>query len=333
MLTWLTNLEFADPLWLWALLILPVTAVIKIVRWNKQSGVMTYSNVSGAGGFSWAQLRPHLFWLGWAAMGCWIIAFARPHTRDVNAERKGMDGIDIVLATDISASMLAKDLKPSRLDALKKVADEFIDNRESDRIGLVAYAGEAFTATPLTTDYEVVKSALNDLNYDLLKGGTAIGTGLATAVNRLKDSEAKSKVIILMTDGENNAGNISPTAATQMARETGIRVYTIGLGTKGFAPTPVNIVGNRIIYRNVQVNIDEDLLKDIANKTNGEYFRAKDEDELQAIYEQIDLLEKSKIEEIKFVNYNEHFYPWALAGLLLLAAEHLLKNTLFRSVI
>lgn len=333
MIQWWHNIEFADPNALWALLLLPLLAVLKMARWKKQYGQVVYSHASLGSRFSWSNLKPHLFWLGWLALGCWIIAFARPRTQDVSAQRKGMEGIDIVLSVDISASMLSRDLQPNRMEALKEVAAAFISNRPNDRIGLVAYAGEAFTATPLTTDHEILKHALKDLNYDLLKPGTAIGMGLATAVNRIKDSEAKSKVIILMTDGENNQGTINPKAAAEMAAATGVRVYTIGIGTNGWAPTPVAINGNHITYQNMPVSIDEELLKEIASKTNGAYFRAHTEEELSAIYSRIDQLEKTEIEEVKFIQYDEHFYPWALAGLLLLVAEFILKNTLFKSIV
>lgn len=327
------GIEFADPNALWALVLLPIIAIIRIVRWNKSTGEMKYVSSPGKSSWSLANLRPHLFWLGWLALGCWIIAFARPRSQDVNAQLKGMDGIDIMLAVDISASMLSKDLRPSRIEALKVVAENFIENRPNDRIGLVAYAGSAFTATPLTTDHEITIESLKELSYDLLDGGTAIGMGLATAVNRLHESEAKSRVIILMTDGENTGGEIDPLSAAAMAKTVGVRVYTIGIGSKGWAESPAYLDRGRIVYRRSKVSIDENLLKEIAADTDGKYFRATDEEELQNIYEEIDQLEKSKIEEVKYVQYHEHFYPFAIIGLVLLALEHLLKNSLFRSVV
>lgn len=311
---------------------LPLLAVVRLVRWKKQTGTLRYSGYQGKR-WSWAALKPHLYWLSWAALGCLFVAFARPRSSEVNAQTRGGEGIDIMLAVDISPSMLALDLRPNRLEALKEVAIDFVEKRPNDRIGLVVYAKEAYTQTPLTTDHDVLVSGLAELESGLLANGTAVGMGLATAVNRIKDSDAKSKVVILMTDGENNSGNIEPMSAAQLARDLGIKVYTIGIGSNGFAKFPAQTINGQRIYQQIEVTLDEALLKNIASETGGTYFRATKNSELGEIYEQIDQLEKSKVEELKFTNYTEHFYPWAIAALLLIASEVLLRNTLFRSAL
>ena len=231
--------------------------------------------------------------------------------------------------------MLARDLKPDRLQALKLVAARFINSRPNDRIGLVEYAGESYTKTPLTSDKTVVLSSLNSIEYNsIIEGGTAIGMGLATAVNRLKESTAKSKVIILLTDGENNSGFIDPKIASELAVEFGIKVYTIGLGTNGMASSPIGIDQNgRFRYGNQPVKIDEALLKEIAKTTGGKYFRATNNTKLNEIYEEINKLEKTDIEEFKYTSYEEQFRPWAILGLCLLGFELLLRYTVFRSFV
>ena len=257
---------------------------------------------------------------------------ARPRTVDETTKTKSTRGIDIIMAMDLSASMLARDLKPNRLEALKTVAARFIKSRPNDRIGLVEYAGESYTRTPLTSDKELVLSSLKNMNYNTtIEGGTAIGLGLATAVNRLKDSRAKSKVIILLTDGVNNTGFIDPKIASELAVEFGIKVYTIGIGTNGMAMSPIALrADGGFQYGNVQVEIDEQLMKDIAKATGGQYFRATDNTKLEKIYEEINKLEKTDIEELKYTNYNEMFRPWAILGLVLIGFEFLLRITLFR---
>src|SRR5690606_14168319 len=244
-------------------------------------------------------------------------------------------GIDIVMAIDVSASMLAKDLQPNRLEATKEVAAQFISDRLTDRIGLVVYAGESFTKTPVTSDKTLVLNALEDVVYnDVLEGGTAIGMGLATSVNRLKDSKAESKVIILLTDGVNNAGFIDPKIASELAVEFGIKVYTIGVGSNGMALSPVAIMPNgQFQYQNVPVEIDEDLLKQISDVTGGRYFRATDNEKLEEIYEEIDALEKTDIEEFKFYSYEEKFRPLVLLAGMLLLLELLLRFSLFGSFV
>ena len=240
-----------------------------------------------------------------------------------------------MMAIDVSSSMLAQDLKPNRLSALKNVAGDFIDQRRSDRIGLVIYAGESYTKTPITSDKRIVKNALNEIRYDgIINDGTAIGMGLATAVNRLKDSRAKSKVIILLTDGVNNSGFIDPKIAAELAVEFQIKTYTIGLGSNGNARAPVGILPNgKFQYGITKVEIDEELLQSIAADTGGLYFRATDNTSLEAIYNEINKLEKTEIEEFKYYNYEEKYRLLALVAMALLFIEWLLKNTIYRSFI
>ncbi len=281
-----------------------------------------------------ARLKPGLFIMRLLALTAIIVAMARPQTEDISTRTKTTKGIDIVMAIDVSSSMLAKDLKPYRLAALKKVAADFINERPNDRIGLVAYAGESYTKTPITSDKSIVLRALDEITYGQLNDGTAIGMGLATSVNRLKESKALSKVIILLTDGVNNSGFIEPQTAAELAVEFGIKTYTIGLGTNGNAMTPIayNADGS-FRYGMREVEIEEDLLKSIAATTGGQYFRATNNKKLEAIYEEINKLEKTEVEEFKYYKYEEKFRPWVyLAGALLLL-EWLLRNTLFRSFI
>jgi Ca-activated chloride channel family protein len=238
------------------------------------------------------------------------------------------------MAVDVSASMLAKDLKPNRLEALKKVAAEFIQKRPNDRIGLVEYAGESYTKTPVTSDKAIVLRALKEIKYNtIIQGGTAIGMGLANAVNRIKDSKAKSKIIILLTDGVNNAGFIDPKTASELAVEYGVKTYTIGLGTNGMALSPIAIRNGKFQYGRIQVEIDEALLKEIAAATGGEYFRATNNKTLKEIYDEIDKLEKTEIEEYKFYNYQEKYRPLVLLAGLLLLFEIILRYTLFKSFV
>ena len=239
------------------------------------------------------------------------------------------------MAIDVSASMLPKDLVPDRLEALKKVAADFINGRPNDRIGLVEYAGEAFTKTPITSDNNIVLRSLRDIKYNtIIQQGTAIGMGLATAVNRLKDSKAKSKVIILLTDGVNNGGFIDPKTASEFAVEYGIKTYTIGLGTNGMALSPIGIKPNGgFQYGRAQVEIDEKLLKEIADATGGKYFRATNNRKLAEIYAEINKLETTEVEERKYYNYEEKYRPLVILALILLAIEWLLKHTIFRSFV
>ncbi len=332
-----SNFEFEDPQFFWLFLLLPVAIAWFIWKRKHQTAELKISHIKGfqvKSGFL-VKLRPLLFILRLAVLALIITALARPRLVDISTKTNTTRGIDIVMAIDVSASMLAKDLEPNRLDATKEVAAEFIKDRITDRIGLVVYAGESFTKTPVTSDKALVLDALEDIQYNnILEGGTAIGMGLATAVNRLKDSKAESKVIILLTDGVNNAGFIDPKIASELAVEFGIKVYTIGVGSNGMALSPVHILPNgQFQYQNVPVEIDEALLNQIADITGGRYFRATDNQKLEEIYAEIDALEKTDIEEFKYYSYEEKFRPLILLAGLLLLLEILLRFSLFRSFV
>ena len=262
-----------------------------------------------------------------------IVALTRPQDKeDESYKQVSSDGIDIVIAFDVSQSMMAMDFHPNRLEAAREVATNFIERRKDDRMGLVIFEGEAFTQCPLTTDKEVLKNQFNLAKPGMMAQGTAIGMGLATAVNRLRESKAKSKVIILLTDGVNNQGNIDPSTAADIAKEYGIRVYTIGVGTKGVAKFPVQDMFGNISYQNMPVEIDEPLLNEIAQKTGGEYYRATDKESLQNIYNRIDKLEKSKINVVEFKrDAPERFHVFAFLALLFIAIEFFLRNIVFQS--
>ncbi len=264
------------------------------------------------------------------AVALLIIALARPQSVD-KWEDISTEGIDIVMSLDISSSMLARDFKPDRLEASKELATEFISGRSDDRMGLVVFSGESFTQCPLTTDHAVVINMMRDIQTGMIEDGTAIGMGLATAINRLKDSKAKSKVIILMTDGVNNMGEIAPVTAAEIAQSFNIRVYTIGVGSRGMAPYPVQTPYGRQ-YRNMKVEIDEEVLKDIAEITDGKYFRATDNNQLKQIYQEIDKLEKSKIDVKEFRKKSEEYLLFVIIAGVLLFIEVLVRNTLLRGL-
>jgi Ca-activated chloride channel family protein len=333
----LNNFEFVNPQLFWLLLLLPVVALWYFVKRNKQTAGLKISSIKGfKTSKNWvAKLRPLLFVLRLLTLAAVIVAMARPRTVDETTRTVSNKGIDIVIAIDVSASMLARDLKPNRLKALKSVAAGFIRDRITDRIGLVEYAGESYTKTPLTSDKNIVLASLKSIEYNtIIEGGTAIGSGLATAVNRLKESRAKSKVIILLTDGVNNTGFIDPKIASELAKEFEIKVYTIGLGTNGMAQSPIGIrPDGSFQYGMQQVEIDEALLKEIAKTTGGMYFRATSNTKLEEIYTQINELEKTDIEEFKYTNYTELYRPWVLLALCLYLFELVLRYTLFRSFI
>ena len=331
------GIYFANPNYLWLLLILPVVLTWQIFSRNKTQPLLKMPSLSNfqEGSFFWARIFHGLFIFRLCAIGLIILAIARPQTVDISTRTKTNKGIDIVMAIDVSSSMLAQDLKPDRLTALKRVAAEFIEDRRSDRIGLVVYAGESYTKTPITSDKNIVKSSMREINFQgLIEDGTAIGMGLATSVNRLKDSKAKSKIIILLTDGVNNSGFIDPKIATELAVEFGIKTYTIGLGSNGTALAPVGILPNgKFKYGLTKVEIDEALLKEIALKTGGIYFRATNNQKLEEIYQEINKLEKTEIEEFKYYNYQEKYRLLALVAMALLLIEWLLKNTIYKSFI
>ena len=332
-----SNFEFVNPELFWILLLFPFLFLWFFLKKNQQTAVLKISSLKGFDtSKNWlAKLRPILFIIRLVVLSLIITAMARPRTVDESTRIKTTKGIDIVIAIDVSASMLARDLKPNRLEALKKVASRFIQARPNDRLGLVEYAGESYTKTPLTSDKNIVLSSLKSIKYNTtITGGTAIGMGLATSVNRLKESRAKGKVIILLTDGVNNSGFIDPKIASELAVEFGIKVYTIGLGSNGMALSPISILPNGSFqYGNIQVEIDEDLLNQIAETTGGKYFRATSNTKLEEIYAEINKLEKTEIEETKYKSYNELFRPLILAALGLLLFELLLRYTVYKSFI
>ena len=330
------NYEYVNPEYCWLFILLPLVILWYFFKRKKQVATLHMSSLKGfQDNTLLSKLKPLLLILRLVTISAVIVALARPRTVDVSSRTKTNKGIDIVMAIDISASMLAKDLKPNRLDALKDVASKFIKGRPSDRIGLVLYAGESYTKTPITSDKSIVLGSLREVKYDSrVSGGTAIGMGLATSVNRLKDSKAKSKVIILLTDGVNNSGTIDPKIASELALNFGIKVYTIGLGTNGRALSPVGLRPNgSFVFDRIKVEIDEVLLKEIAKVTGGEYFRATNNKKLQEIYAEINKLEKTEVEEFKFYNYDEKFRFFALLGLGIFFLELLLRFTVFRSFI
>tara|TARA_B110000967_G_scaffold120869_1_gene123474 strand:- start:11139 stop:12137 length:999 start_codon:yes stop_codon:yes gene_type:complete len=329
------GIDFTQKEFFWLLVLLPVLVFWYVLKHKKQTAQLSVSSIEGFRKTSiWTTLKHLLFGLRMLAMALIITALARPQTVDVSSKTKTTRGVDIVMAIDVSASMLAKDLKPNRLEALKNVAADFIKGRPNDRIGLVEYAGESYTKTPITSDKSIVLQSLKDIKYNtVITGGTAIGMGLATAVNRIKDSKAKSKIIILLTDGVNNAGFIDPQTASELAVEYGVKTYTIGLGTNGMALSPIAIRNGVFQYGRTQVEIDEKLLKEIAEVTGGKYFRATNNRKLKEIYKEIDALEKTEVEEFKFYNFEEKFRPLVFLALGLLFFEFLVRFTLFRSFI
>ena len=328
------NIIFANPEFFWLLLLLPLM-LLWYWFWNKksQANVTFSTTIAFKKTKSWSDALYHLlFVLRMIAIALIVVALTRPQTHSENAKTKITDGIDIVMAIDVSASMLSQDLKPNRFEALKKVASQFVKDRPNDRIGLVIYAGESYTKTPVTTDKSIILNALSEITYGQIEDGTAIGMGLATAVNRLKESKAKSRVIILLTDGVNNTGFIDPQTAAELAAEYGIKVYTVGIGTNGMALSPyaLNADGS-IIYRMQQVDIDEPLMKKIAQVTKGRYFRATNNQKLQQIYDEINQMETTKIEEFKYTEVDEKFRWWVLVAGVLLLLEFVLRHTLLRN--
>ncbi|MDA8904137.1 VWA domain-containing protein [bacterium] len=331
------KIQFLNPEFFWILLVIPIIFAWFVLKKNKLNNSISVPNTSALLLYPsiLPKLKPFLNFLRILSLIFIIIALARPQTIDISTKVKNNQGIDIVMAIDVSASMLAKDLKPNRLEALKNVASNFILDRTNDRIGLVEYAGESYTKTPITSDKNIILKSLKEINYNtIIEGGTAIGMGLATSVNRIKDSKAKSKVIILLTDGVNNSGFIDPNTAAELAIEYGIKIYTIGIGTNGMALSPVGVDNNgKFSYAKIQVEIDEDLLIEIADITGGKYFRATNNKKLQEIYSEINKLEKSDIEEIKYYNHEEKYRFYILLAIIFLTTELILKYTIFRSFI
>jgi Ca-activated chloride channel family protein len=330
----MNSIEFASPHFLFGLIIIPLLLIWYIFNCNKQQAYVRFSDTDFFKKLpkSWKTYFRHIvFVLEIVAISLFIIALARPQSSS-KSQKVNVEGIDIVLAMDISSSMLACDLKPDRLEASKIVASDFVEGRPGDRMGLIVFSGETFTQVPLTTDHAMMLNMLKDMKCGMLEDGTAIGDGLASAVSRLKDSEAISKVVILLTDGDNNAGSIDPSTAAEMAKLFGIRVYTIGAGTRGMAPYPVQTQFGGVRYQQVEVNINEPLLQEIADVTGGKYFRAESKEKLQQIYDEIDKMERSKIEVTEFKRLHEEFYPFVMLGLASLILAFILKNTIFKSI-
>ncbi len=325
------NVHFAQPWFFGLLLLLPLMVWWYIYKYSPRQGSITVSSVSNLKGMgSWKtklRLLPFIFRL--LCITSIVFALARPQTRN-DEELVSGEGVDIILCIDISGSMMAQDFTPNRMEAAKEVAANFAANRPADRIGLVIFSGESFTLCPLTTDQVVLASQIANIHPGLLEDGTAIGSGLATCVDRLRASQSKSKVVILLTDGENNGGQIPPLTAKELAKATGVRVYTIGVGTDGYAQIPMQTQSGQVVMQRDKVNIDEKLLTQIADETGGKYFRAKDNEGLKNIYNEIDKLEKSKIEVTALKRYSEKFYPFAMAALAFLLLELLLRYTVFK---
>ncbi|MCA1965313.1 MAG: VWA domain-containing protein [Flavobacterium sp.] len=332
------KVTFLNPEFLWLFLVLPLAIGWLFYKRNQLSATVKMSSLEPfkQNRTFLAKAKPFLHVLRILALSSIIIALARPRSVDVTSKSKTTKGIDIVMAIDVSSSMLANDLKPNRLEALKKVASTFVQDRVNDRIGLVVYAGESYTRTPVTSDKTIILQSLKTIEYDdsIIADGTGIGVGLATAINRIKDSKAKSRIIILLTDGVNNSGTIDPRTAAEIAKEYGIKVYTIGIGTNGQAMFPVAKDANgKLVFRNMPVEIDESLMKEIAKATDAKYFRATSNKKLQAIYDEINKLETTEIDEKKFYNYDEKYKPFVLIAFVLLGVEVLLRNSVFRGIV
>ena len=330
-LDYFQHINFAYPWLLWLTLLLPLLAYWYFTRYRKRQAVINISSISQFQKTkSLKTVFIHLpFILRLFCLLCLLVALARPQTRN-DEEMVSGQGIDIMLCIDVSGSMLAQDFTPNRMEAAKEVAMSFVDSRPTDRIGLVIFSGESFTLCPVTTDESTLKSQIANIQSGLLEDGTAIGSGLATSVDRLRSSKSKSKVVILLTDGENNGGQIPPVTAKEIAKSVGVRVYTIGVGTDGYASVPMQTASGNVVLQREKVNIDEKLLTQIANETGGQYFRAKDNEGLKNIYTEIDRLEKSKIEITALKRYTEKFLPFAIAAAIFLLLELVLKYTLFK---
>lgn len=326
------NISFAQPYFFALLLLLPYLIYRHYVADRKKKSTIIVSTLGAKNLDSWKTKFIQLpFILRLLCITCIIFALAKPQSRNEQDNAEG-EGIDIVLGIDVSGSMTAQDLKPNRLEAAKKVAIDFVNKRTTDRIGIVIFAGESFTQCPLTTDHQVLVSAISNIRNGLLEDGTAIGSGLGTSVDRVKAGSSKSKIVVLLTDGENNGGLISPQTAKEIAKSFGIKVYTIGVGTEGTFDMPIDDGFGGITMKPQRVSIDEKLLTEIAKETGGKYFRAKDNNSLEAIYETIDQLEKSKVEITKSVRYSEKFFPLLLAAFIFLLLEFIFKYMYLKSL-
>ena len=327
------SIDFAWPWVLFLLLVLPALAWWYWKSGRRKKGTLMVSTTGWSRKGKTLKVRlQHLpFILRLLTLGCIILALARPQSH-FDEERVKGEGVDIILTLDVSGSMLAQDFTPNRLEAAKSVAIDFVDSRKTDRVGIVIFSGESFTLVPLTTDKNVLKGQIDGIQSGLLEDGTAIGSGLATSADRLRLSTSKSKVVILLTDGENNGGQIPPVTAKEIAKNLGIKVYTIGVGSEGYAPIPVQDGSGRVVMQREKVNIDEKLLTQIANETGGKYFRVSDNEGLKDVYKEIDELEKSTIEVSSLRQYTDRFLPLAVAALFFLALEWVLRLTLFRKL-
>ena len=327
-------MRFANPYLLWLLVLLAPMIAYYIYRTLQGGAAIRISTIEGVRRAPrtlryWLRHAP--FVLRCAAFVLLVVALARP--QDVDEQRRSSaEGIDIMLAVDVSGSMLARDFEPDRITAAKEVAGRFIADRYGDRLGLVVFAGEAFTQSPLTTDQSTLQTMLSRIRSGIIEDGTAIGNGLATAINRLRESDAKSKVIILLTDGVNNRGEIAPLMAADIAADMGIKVYTIGVGTRGKAPYPVVDMFGNMSFQPMDVEIDEKTLEGIAERTGGRYFRATDNDKLQSIYDEINQLEKSKVEVTDYTVYHERFLALLLAALGVLLLEFVFSNIILKRI-
>jgi len=333
-MSWFKGIEFAHPGFFWLFISIPLMLGWYIWKQRQLQGTLSVPTLKAFSGVKKSRLpkfRHLIIALRCLAVAALVVALARPQS-SLSWQNSTTEGIDIIIASDISGSMLAEDFKPNRLEAGKQIAIEFIKGRPDDRIGLVIFSGESFTQCPLTIDHDVLINLFSDIRNGMITDGTAIGMGLATAVNRLRGSQAKSKVVILLTDGSNNAGSIPPITAADIARQFGIRVYTVGLGTNGYAPYPVQTPLG-VQYQRMPVVIDEATLSKIANTTGGKYFRATNNEALKEIYQQIDKLEKAKIDVTHYRKKTEMFLPWAILALVLLSLEFILKNTLFKGAL
>ena len=327
---WLNDIEFAQPYQFILLGLAPIFIWLYLTSYQKRQAAMTVSTTATFPTVpTWKTALRHIpFVFRLLAFILLVVALARPQKRNEEQKITG-EGLDIILTLDVSGSMLAQDFTPNRMEAAKEVAANFVDSRPTDRIGLVIFSGESFTLSPLTTDKSVLKTQIYNVRSGLLEDGTAIGSGLATSVDRLRSSKSKSKVIILLTDGENNGGLIDPNTAKEIAKAVGVKVYTIGVGTEGFAPVPIQTAGGIVMQRE-KVNIDEKLLKQIADETGGKYFRAKDNEALKNIYAEIDKLEKSRVETTTITSFTEKFLPFVIAAAGFLFLEILLRLTVLK---
>jgi Ca-activated chloride channel family protein len=329
----MNGIKFAQPFILYLLAIVPVMIAFYLLKQQKVTAAVRMPGLqpfANTGRTFRHYLRHVLFAFRVLAITLLIIILARPQKTD-KFQDVSTEGIDIVLTQDISGSMLARDFKPDRLQAAKNIATEFISGRPYDRIGLVVFSGESFTQCPLTTDHAVLINLLREIQSGMIEDGTAIGMGLATAVNRIKDSQAKSKVIILLTDGVNNKGAVAPATAAEIAKTFGIRVYTIGVGTQGMAPYPVQTPYG-MQYQDMPVEIDEGILQQIAQTTGGKYFRATDNNKLIQVYKEIDKLEKSKIDVRQFTKKDEVYLLPAIIAFFLIIMEIVIRNTVFKTL-